>query len=524
MKKIYIALILCFCMIPINGYTTTEEVRVLLNDQRIVFDVQPFISDEQVWIPLRGVIEALGGYVEWNVQEEQVELVYENKDIILKPGEEKIILNGQEILVHFLSVMKQDRVFAPLNLFDEILGMDIYWNEELETVYINSSQVNIPLNHKYLVQNIYDESGAKLLVRDCNNLVVFPENNQVAERLNSNLYSNYIYGLDEMSNDYYGEYREELMKESREEYEQIPASYVTKFQRSMFDINFAKGDLLALTLEVDNGNGIVNYAPKVFDVQTGEQLVLSELLDMSIEDIEDMLLSELNKNGNYSIAEKEDFLKQYSFTIENQMLKIYYPEKLAPADEELLSDQVNKQTFITIPCDQLKWKINLETGLWTEKFYEIADGNVVYKDIPILITENLKNRVMNFLLLDENICDSSDFEFDVKYTSNKDYFDNTEFVSQSYLTQIKAYAEIPVEKQSFIDMITAGLTRETAFPSEKLKGLDFEKNKAECFYKTTVYSGGNFSTSYGITYIVQEISGNKIRVYVSADIPDTVFK
>ena len=90
--------------------------------------------------------------------------------------------------------------------------------EILNTVYLETSQWNIPMRNLYLVQNIFDDDGEQLLIRDSSNLVIFTGNDEVSEKLNNSFYGNYIYGLEGMENDYYTEYRQELKEECQEEH------------------------------------------------------------------------------------------------------------------------------------------------------------------------------------------------------------------------------------------------------------------------------------------------------------------
>ena len=512
------------CFIGINGYAA-EDIIVKVNDEVVISDVEPIVENNQIWLPLRSVLEASGVYVVWNDKMNQVEVVCNSKDIILKPDVKCISINGNEVILDNAPMMKKDRVFLPLDVFSMIPNVTVKFDEILNTVYLETPQWNIPMRNLYLVQNIFDDDGEQLLIRDSSNLVIFTGNDEVSEKLNNSFYGNYIYGLEGMENDYYTEYRQELKEECQDEYKKDPEKYQPKYQRRTFQIDYGKGDILGLTLVIQDSDGMVLSYPKVFDIKTGEELTLSELLAMEIEEIESVLLHELEKVKSVSEEEKINFLKKYFFAISENNLQIFYPQNLNPKVDELLTKEVEREATFTIPCEQLKWKINLENGIWTEPFYEIKNEEVVYKDIPILITEGIKLRAMDYLDLNGSFFDLKKFKMNVEYISNDTYFSDEKWkLSCGYLTKIEAYAELPGKKNECIDLIENGLVYETDFPDENLSIYDFDEKEAKCIRKSVLYSGGKFSTSYSVIYVVQEVTGNKVKLYVKAEIPDTVFR
>ena len=126
--------------------------------------------------------------------------------------------------------------------------------------------------------------------------------------------------------------------------------------------------------------------------------------------------------------------------------------------------------------------------------------------------------------LNGSFFDLKKFKMNVEYISNDTYFSDEKWkLSCGYLTKIEAYAELPGKKNECIDLIENGLVYETDFPDENLSIYDFDEKEAKCIRKSVLYSGGKFSTSYSVIYVVQEVAGNKVKLYVKAEIPDTVF-
>lgn len=52
---------------PVAAYSD-DNIRVILNEEELVFDVPPQIINDRTMVPLRVIFEALGSYVELTLQ------------------------------------------------------------------------------------------------------------------------------------------------------------------------------------------------------------------------------------------------------------------------------------------------------------------------------------------------------------------------------------------------------------------------------------------------------------------------
>lgn len=64
-KVTILSLILCMFLTLIN-VTAQENISVLVNNIKIVFDQEPVVENDRTLVPLRAIFEALGAEVSWD--------------------------------------------------------------------------------------------------------------------------------------------------------------------------------------------------------------------------------------------------------------------------------------------------------------------------------------------------------------------------------------------------------------------------------------------------------------------------
>ncbi|MHB8158229.1 MAG: copper amine oxidase N-terminal domain-containing protein [Desulfocucumaceae bacterium] len=116
---------------------------IILNDRPIKFDVDPFIQNDRVMVPMRAIFEALGAEVEWSPESRSVTARYGNNMVFLvigsstafryreglDDGPSPVDLDAQPIIVG-------DRTMVPVRFISESLNAHVDWNNLSKTVYI----------------------------------------------------------------------------------------------------------------------------------------------------------------------------------------------------------------------------------------------------------------------------------------------------------------------------------------------------------------------------------------------------
>lgn len=120
-----------------------NDVNYTVNGQAKKMDAKPFISNSRTLVPLRFIIEAIGGDVAWDGDSRVVTVNSKGKNIILPIDSKKITVDGREIAIDQAAIIKGDRTYVPIRFVAENLGMNVnYINEsrEIEISYFEDKR------------------------------------------------------------------------------------------------------------------------------------------------------------------------------------------------------------------------------------------------------------------------------------------------------------------------------------------------------------------------------------------------
>ena len=126
--------------------SVTRELGLSVDGEMLSFDVHPFIENDRVLVPLRGVMEGLGADVEWDRQTHAVSVAAEGVNIRLVIGENtaKVVktVDGtpveQTVELDVAAKLVNDRAFVPVRFVSETLGANVDWDNRLRMVIIET--------------------------------------------------------------------------------------------------------------------------------------------------------------------------------------------------------------------------------------------------------------------------------------------------------------------------------------------------------------------------------------------------
>ncbi len=98
----------------------------------------PIIKDNRTLIPIRAVIESLGGKVEWDPERNLVTVTCNDKEIKLAIGSKRIIVNGESMDNDAAPLVINGRTFLPLRFLLENLGFKVEWDPAVKLVEIEA--------------------------------------------------------------------------------------------------------------------------------------------------------------------------------------------------------------------------------------------------------------------------------------------------------------------------------------------------------------------------------------------------
>ena len=138
MKKFYIFMITISIVInTLIGITFAEEstnieIKVILNNTPLTFDVAPFVESGRTLVPLRAIFEALNATVEWDGYTNTVTATKGEKIIKLQIGNNVALIDGKEKALDIAAKIVNNRTFVPLRFVSESLGAfcEMVWRDK----------------------------------------------------------------------------------------------------------------------------------------------------------------------------------------------------------------------------------------------------------------------------------------------------------------------------------------------------------------------------------------------------------
>jgi len=121
-----------------------EYPLVKVNGKPVEFKgTQPHAIVGRVMVPVRGVFEAIGAYVEYNPVNHRVTARRANEEIDLGLGDKLAHRNGAEIELDVAPLTIEGRMMVPLRFIAESLGATVDYVKDTRTVEITTNE-NIP--------------------------------------------------------------------------------------------------------------------------------------------------------------------------------------------------------------------------------------------------------------------------------------------------------------------------------------------------------------------------------------------
>ena len=140
-----------FALLGVQSYAGTTP-SIYVNDKQIETDVDPFIANDRVLVPVATIVNYLGGSSEYENSTGKVTLTYGDKVIILRLGSVKASINGKDITLDVAPRVIQvadgsgGRTMVPLRFISETFGFDVGWDGKTTSVYISSKEAPVPDN------------------------------------------------------------------------------------------------------------------------------------------------------------------------------------------------------------------------------------------------------------------------------------------------------------------------------------------------------------------------------------------
>ncbi len=116
-----------------------EVIEVFYNNNKVAFDVEPYIENGTTLVPVRQIVEAMKIIPVWNPNTRTVALADSKMKIQLTIDKNIALVNGQPYDLGVPASIKSGRTFVPLRFVSELFDNIVKWDGKTRTIYINSS-------------------------------------------------------------------------------------------------------------------------------------------------------------------------------------------------------------------------------------------------------------------------------------------------------------------------------------------------------------------------------------------------
>ena len=141
-----------------------QDILIRLNGEFVEMDAKPFIENDRVLVPLRGVFEKLGAIVEWVEEEQAVVISVADLTVRLIVGHHsaEVVKVGdagpvtETVLLDVPARIVENRTFVPVRFVAETLGAGVTWDDAHRTVIIEAGEKQSLAFERVSLQDIQD--------------------------------------------------------------------------------------------------------------------------------------------------------------------------------------------------------------------------------------------------------------------------------------------------------------------------------------------------------------------------------
>ncbi|SFS72989.1 copper amine oxidase N-terminal domain-containing protein [Paenibacillus sp. BC26] len=92
------------------------------------YKTSPVLMNGKTLIPMRAIIEKLGGSLSWDASQKKIDITYNSKRITLQIGSKTAVVGDSKVQLDLEALVRKDRVMIPLRFVAENLGCNVYWH------------------------------------------------------------------------------------------------------------------------------------------------------------------------------------------------------------------------------------------------------------------------------------------------------------------------------------------------------------------------------------------------------------
>jgi hypothetical protein len=113
-----------------------KEITIKVDGQVVALDVRPVIRGGRTLVPLRGVFEKLGAWVDWLPASREAVITRNGHTAMVKLGSNIAIVDGRTVTMDAVAEIVSERTLVPLRFLSESMGARAIWLGRTRTVEI----------------------------------------------------------------------------------------------------------------------------------------------------------------------------------------------------------------------------------------------------------------------------------------------------------------------------------------------------------------------------------------------------
>ena len=115
-----------------------DGITVVLDGEKVSFDVPPQIIDGRTMVPIRAIFEALGAEVEWNDKTKTVTATIDDYVVECTINSKVMTVCGEKTEMDVSPVIVDGRTLMPARFAAEAFGCRVGWADPIKTAFITS--------------------------------------------------------------------------------------------------------------------------------------------------------------------------------------------------------------------------------------------------------------------------------------------------------------------------------------------------------------------------------------------------
>nr|WP_311565338.1 stalk domain-containing protein [Peptoniphilus grossensis] len=137
-----------------------NDVNYSINGEVKKMDAKPFIKNDRTLVPLRFIVEAIGGEVNWDNDNRLVTVNSKGKTIELPIDSKTIKIDGKDVNIDQAAIIKGDRTFVPIRFIAENLDMVVNYINYTREIEISSFEDKKSDNNADMTQALDEKNAA----------------------------------------------------------------------------------------------------------------------------------------------------------------------------------------------------------------------------------------------------------------------------------------------------------------------------------------------------------------------------